>query len=333
LKELKMTVRMTLIIAGTLLVALVAFTCNGYRRDIAAARTRISSRSQVVSTPCGLIEYADVGKGPPVLAVHGAGGGFDQGLDLAEPLIDRGFRVIAMSRFGYLRTPIPADASPMAQADAHVCLLDALKLQRVGVLAASAGAPSAMQLCLRHPERCSALVLLSPATFAPRQARMAVPKPPALLLPVLKSAFRSDFLFWVATKLVRNTLVKTILGTPLQDFRKATAEEQAQVLQVVQHVLPIGPREGGLWNDATITPSLPRYDLERIRVPTLLISAEDDLYGTFPNARYTAEHIPGARLVGFPTGGHLLLGHGKEVNAEVAGFLSRSSAEGHSVAQ
>jgi pimeloyl-ACP methyl ester carboxylesterase len=78
---------------------------------------------------------------------------------------------------------------------------------------------------------------------------------------------------------------------------------------------------------------LPRYDLERIRVPTLLISVADDLYGTIPNARYTAEHIPGARLVGLPTGGHLLLGHGKEVSAELVGFLSRSSAEGHSVAQ
>lgn len=59
-------------------------------------------------------------------------------------------------------------------------------------------------------------------------------------------------------------------------------------------------REKGIWNDATIGPWLRRYDLERIRVPTLLISAEDDLYGTFPSARDAAEHIPSARLWGIP---------------------------------
>jgi pimeloyl-ACP methyl ester carboxylesterase len=35
----------------------------------------------------------------------------------ALPLTTRGIRVIAMSRFGYLRTPMPSDASAMAQAD------------------------------------------------------------------------------------------------------------------------------------------------------------------------------------------------------------------------
>ncbi|HEX9137181.1 MAG TPA: alpha/beta hydrolase, partial [Nitrospirota bacterium] len=104
-------------------------------------------------------------------------------------------------------------------------------------------------------------------------------------------------------------------------------------LQVMRDILPVSQREKGIWNDATIGPSLPRYDLERIRVPTLLISAEDDLYGTFPGARYTAEHVPGARLVGYPTGGHLLLGPWKEACAQVVGFLSRQSAKEPSVAQ
>ena len=84
--------RVTLGIVGALMVALAALTSYGYRQDINGARARVSSGSQVVNTPCGLIEYADVGKGPPVLVVHGAGGGFDQGLELAQPLIDSRFR-------------------------------------------------------------------------------------------------------------------------------------------------------------------------------------------------------------------------------------------------
>ena len=73
-----------------------ALVYRRYRRDLTAARARVSSGSRLVNTPSGLIEYADVGTGAPVLVIHGAGGGFDQGLEFARPLIDAGFRVIAL---------------------------------------------------------------------------------------------------------------------------------------------------------------------------------------------------------------------------------------------
>ena len=119
-----------------------------YRRDIRAARARIASGSLLAQTRCGPIEYAIVGEGPPVLMVHGAGGGYDQGLDIGAPLAKNGLRIVAMSRFGYLGTPLPADASPAAQADAHADLLDALGIARAAIIGASAGAPSAMQFAL-----------------------------------------------------------------------------------------------------------------------------------------------------------------------------------------
>jgi 2-hydroxy-6-oxonona-2,4-dienedioate hydrolase len=102
--------RLSFAIAGALLAGFGVLVYSKYSRDIRAARTRISSGSKLVDTPCGPIEYAEAGNGPPVLVIHGAGGGFDQGLELAQPLIDAGFRVIAVSRFGYLRTPMPAVA-------------------------------------------------------------------------------------------------------------------------------------------------------------------------------------------------------------------------------
>jgi pimeloyl-ACP methyl ester carboxylesterase len=56
-------------------------------------------------------------------------------------------------------------------------------------------------------------------------------------------------------------------------------------------------------------------------VPTLLITARDDLFDTFPAAEYAATQIPNARLVVYNTGGHLLVGHGEEVRREIANFL------------
>src|SRR3954470_21793656 len=158
------------IVAIALLTAVVVaamLIVIAYGRDIAAARERVASGSQIAQTPCGPIEYASLGSGPALLIVHGAGGGFDQALDMAAPLVASGLRVVLMSRFGYLRTPLPSDASPAAQADAHACLLDALKIERAAVLGASAGAPSTMQLALRHPRRVSAMALLVPLAYAP----------------------------------------------------------------------------------------------------------------------------------------------------------------------
>jgi 2-hydroxy-6-oxonona-2,4-dienedioate hydrolase len=37
--------------------------------------------------------------------------------------------------------------------------------------------------------------------------------------------------------------------------------------------------------------------------------------------RYTAEHVPGARFIGYPSGGHMLVGHEAEFDREVLGFL------------
>ena len=138
----------------------------------------------------------------------------------------------------------------------------------------------------------------------------------------MDTTLHSDFAFWAASKLSRDTVMKTILATPPDDFKKASPEEQARVLEVLRNVEPISQRENGLRNDAAVAPSVPRYDLEQINIPTLVISAEDDLFGTYKGGRYTAEHVPDAHFVGYATGGHLLVGHGSDVRRELEGFLA-----------
>jgi pimeloyl-ACP methyl ester carboxylesterase len=285
------------------------------------ARERVSTGSHIVQTPCGPIEYALAGDGPPVLVVHGAGGDYDQGLAFGEPLVHRGFRIIAMSRFGYLRTPLPPDASAAAQADAHACLFDALEIRQAAVIAASAGAPSAMQLALRHPDRCRALVLLVPAAYVPRPGGAPPMQTPAGTAFLFETALKSDFLFWAAIRFARATVIRAILATPPAVVEDASADEQVRVDQVLEHILPVSPRRLGLLNDAAVTSALPRYELERITMPTLVISLADDLFGTFDGARYTAEHVPRARFIGYPSGGHVWVGHQQDVMDEIAAFL------------
>jgi pimeloyl-ACP methyl ester carboxylesterase len=81
-------------------------------------------------------------------------------------------------------------------------------------------------------------------------------------------------------------------------------------------------------NDALVTSSLDRYELERITAPTLVVTARDDLYGTFDTGRYTAEQIANARFVGFDSGGHVLVGRQREADDEIVAFLASRGAGG-----
>jgi len=233
--------------------------------------------------------------------------------------------VIAMSRFGYLRTPLPEDASAAAQADAHACLLDALDIKRAAVLGTSAGGPSSLQFALRHPDRTAALVLLVPAAYAPRPNQAPAVHTPRGTPFLFDTALRSDFLFWAMGKLAPDTFVRGILGTPPEVVARASPDEQARVERIMEHILPLIPRRIGLINDAAVTTSLPRYELEKITAPTLTISAADDLYGTFDGARYTADHVPGARFIGYASGGHMLVGHDAEATSRIAAFLQEAA--------
>ncbi len=318
-------------LSTALLVAIVPAGIIGYvylryRRALRFAHARATSGSKIAETPCGPIEYAVAGEGPPILVSHGAGGGFDQGLHISKDLVKAGFRVIAMSRFGYLGTPLPPDASAAAQADAHAALLDALNLPHATILGASAGAPSAMQFALRHPERTDALVLLVPAAYAPRDGGGPAMRMPPGIAFLFETALRSDFLFWAAMKLARRTVIRSVLGTPPAVVDATTPDERARIHQLMEMILPVSPRRLGLLNDVKIIGTLPRYELERIAAPALLMSTEDDLYGTFDGARYSAEHIPNARFLGFPSGGHMGVGRTRDVAAEIAAFVRSHAA-------
>jgi pimeloyl-ACP methyl ester carboxylesterase len=133
-------------------------TWRAFSAEMARARSRVATGSTVFEGRFGPMEYASAGDRPPCLMIHGTGGGFDQGLSFAAPLVDAGWTVIAPSRFGYLRSAFPEDPSSENQADAFVDLMDELGIARAPVLGGSAGAVSAMQFAIRHPDRCSALV-------------------------------------------------------------------------------------------------------------------------------------------------------------------------------
>jgi len=288
-----------------------------FRWDLRAARTRLNAvNHKIVETAAGPIETAIWGEGDtPILSVHGIMGGYDQGLMLAQGWLDaEHFHVVAPSRFGYLGTPMPdADVSPAAQADAFAALLDALGIERAGVIATSAGGTSALQFALRHPDRCAGLVLVS--SNAPSDDPVAMPPQP-----VMKTVFGSDFLFWLLTTHFREQL-HPMIGVP-EDYT-LRQEDFVKVDAVIRTLLPVSRRSTGAVHDAYVSnPDINNdYAFDEITESTLVIGATDDPLAAYEDIKAMAERMPNARLCTVDKGGHMLLGDDGQLAMEIQAFL------------
>ncbi|WFP62260.1 alpha/beta hydrolase [Mesorhizobium sp. WSM4904] len=310
-------------IGGFLLVTLIALAAAAgvtfllYGNELGRLRDAVGRGSLVATLDIGPIEYADSGAGIPLLSIHGAGGGFDQGLALAADLVGEGFRVIAPSRFGYLRTPVPRDPSPAAQGDAHAALLSKLNVPKVVVVGVSAGARSAVELALRHPDKVAALILIVPALYSPTSP-VAVNVSFGNRFAFWAVSAGGNFAWWAAETIAPSILIR-FLGVRPALVAAAPEAERARVMSFVRSVEPLSLRFPGINIDSA--PELHELPLAEITAPTIVVSARDDLFNTLPSAEFAAARIPDAKLVVYDTGGHLLVGREQEVRKAVRAFL------------
>ncbi len=321
-----MTTRRALLLGlAGLALATGGYGFGTFREATRQGRRRLATGSTVIPSSVGPLEYAIAGDGPPLMMIHGTGGGFDQGLLFADAIRRRGYRIVAPSRFGYLRSAFPDDASPAHQADVLVELLDHLGIDRLAVAGGSAGALTATEFGLRHPDRCAHLILLVPAMnlsgrdpveFTPLQQRM------------VGAVLGSDAVFWALSALAPGQMLGTLLATNPALLDRVGPEERLRAETILAELLPVSRKGDGLRTDGFWAGTPSPTAVERIAVPTLIASCEDDRFGTAETARTLHQHIPGARLTVYPDGGHIWLGHDEDLADEIAGFLRAGRPEG-----
>ena len=295
-------------------VALPAYgVYRRYRRDMNAARAHLAAVDRHdISTRGGVVEYAERGYGDPVLVVHGIFHNCVGGLHSVRDLLPNR-RVIAPSRFGYLGSTIPLDATPAHQADALAALLDALGIDRIDVICESAGSTSALQLALRHPERVKHLAVL---------VGNLPGSPTAVVQPSFAKVLNRQLPLWVLRTFAPSIMVRLVAGLP-KGFA-VSGEDARFVTEFIDSLFPVSP-EGVDFDAFVSNAAVNDYNLEGISVPTLIVHTKDDQLASHDASKRAAKRIPGARFVSLESGGHLMIGQTNIVRDELADFFAERS--------
>ncbi len=302
--------------AAVALFAIGVFLSFSYMGDIRTARERLAVSSSTIYTPCGTIEYAEQGRGYPVLVIHGSGGGFDQGLLLGDLFIGDGYRIIAPSRFGYLSS-IPEKHSVVDQAENFNCLLEALNIQHVAVLAFSAGGISGLTFVHKFPGKTSALILGSAMSYSEGLTEHELNRGAAI-----NRILSNDFIYWLFSKYAWRKM-GSLFGVSADVQKTLTTEQLGKMREILQMMSPLSIRLNGVYNDQAQL--MPRdFALNEITAPTLVVHAQDDTLVLPTHAMHSAEGILNAELIMIQNSGHFLISQQGMLLANIRQWLTQN---------
>lgn len=245
------------------------------------------------------VHYQAAGGGPPVfLLLHGFGASTFSWREVMEPLAEWG-RAIAYDRpaFGLTERPLVWEGgspySTRAQVDLVVDLMDELDVEQAVLVGHSAGGTVALAAALEYPDRVAALVLVDPAVYIGGGT-------PALVRPLLNTP-QMDHL---------GPLIARRISTGGDEFLERAWHDPAKITPDVyagyRKPLQAPHWDQALWEltKASSRPNLAER-LDEIRMPTLVVTGDDDQVVPTEEGIRLAGEIPGASLVVFEDCGHV----------------------------
>jgi len=280
------------------------------RASISDAEACLALLVTVVRTGEVEIAYERVGKGPPLVFVHGAGEDGRVWQPQLAALADE-FTVVAWDEPGAGRSSdVRADFGLTEYANCLAALIEALELGPAHVAGISWGGTVVLELYRHHSELVTTLILAD--TYAGWKGSLSEEELRARVESVhrMLAAPAEDF---------DPTLSDLFVGDPPAEFASLLADMAADVRPESFRVALLVMAEAD-----------ERDLLPRITVPTLLIWGEQDVRSPLSVARQFERAIPDAHLVVIPGAGHVSnLERPEEFNAAVRGFcrttrLSRS---------
>lgn len=303
-----------IIIVLALILIPVIFTYPSFLKQMNQVKKGIEKDSNLIETKFGTMEYAIRGKGKPVLLIHGAGGGFDQGLWLGDICLEDNYLFIAPSKFGYLNSDIPKEYSAELQAEQYNILLNKLGIEKVILIGVSAGGTSSMQFANDYPEKVEKMILLSAVSMPPSPND----KDP-FFIKIIQVIQKSDYAYWVFTKAFEKQML-SLLGIPSDDYKQFTIEQKQLAKNMLEVMHPMSLRYDGTIVDGLI---IKDFDIpQNIKAPTLIMHSKNDGLVSYSHAEYSNENIDSSKLILYDKGGHGILSELEDARKQIELFLN-----------
>lgn len=216
--------------------------------------------------------------GTPLLLMHGILLDSAINRDLAEPLVQAGYRVILLDLLGHGRSD-KAKASELRTeffSDQVIACLDHLGIEKTLLGGISLGAMVSLQVAAVAPDRLSGLWLEMPV-MEKSTVFAAV-----LLAPIV---FATHYLPWLFRPLASAMRKMPRPRRGIYESALNAAGQEPEAIKAILHGVLVGP----------VVP--PRRVRRNIAIPTLVIGHKGDWLHNLGDARALAEEIPNARLL------------------------------------
>lgn len=275
---------------------LALFTAWNGRR----AEKLVPPDGQLQAVDGALLHYVDIGRGPPIVMVHGLGGQLRNFTYALSEELARDHRLIIVDRpgSGYSRFTGRGERGLFAQARMIVDLITALGVERPLLVGHSLGGAIALAAAVNHGEKIGGLALLAPLT----QPMETVPDAFAAL--ALESPLARAAIGWT-------------LATPLGLARADALREQVfgpepvpddfEVRGGAALTLRPGAFQAAAADVAACRAELPALvsHYGELKLPVgILFGKEDRILAFDDQGPPTAAAIPGAELTAI-SGGHM----------------------------
>jgi len=299
-------------------VSLIALFVSYYRFFKFSLVNDLNGHSKIAETKLGPIEYKIIGdKGPILMSIHGSPGGHDQNIISSDA-----FRILILSRPGYLRTPLGVGKTPAEQATAYSELLDVLGIQKVVVMGISGGGPSSMEFAAKFPEKTLGLIAFEAVSYSEDYANK---------FPDDESMMNgSDFSMWAGlysmSFLGTKKKAAMMLPNPKNRIRLTSNPKNVAKLKSMEwSIWPMSLRREGVVNDYQQFANL-SIPFEKINAPTLAIHGNEDINVDLAHARELIQKVQGSELRIIDEGDHMMMfTHAEEIDSLIKEFVLRVS--------
>lgn len=266
--------------------------------------------ASIITTALGPVEMEMHGSGIPILVLHGSPGGIDAARAMSKFLPPDQFKIICVSRPGYLGTPLDtADPSIDREADTLVAVLDAVGVRRSGVLAWSGGGPSAYRLAVRYPDRVFALVAIAAVS-----SRYIAPRANIAQRFMFGTGIGERLIALLSKRAPEQVVEGALEGEGsvrgealriLTEHVMANPEQRQLILDTALTMNIAGRRKAGWENDVVNFARIDSLDLDRVRCPVLLVHGDADTDAVPEHSHSAHAALPNSTLVIMEQGTHL----------------------------